>query len=195
MARLTDPDKLIRIKNATIELITRHGYQGVTTAKIAEVANVSTGYLYHHYESKDQLVCDIIEECHLDTIEGIGQLVQEGVPFEAIIQHVYRVLLSMANVDPKRAAFVYVVSHDPYFAELVLANSKINVVAPAELLLEYGLKNGAVSPDTTIVDMIVFFIDLPIGYVYSRILESNGSPEITESEILRLADRCAKALK
>lgn len=195
MARLTDPEKLERIKYATMELVNRNGYQGITTAKIAENARVSAGYLYHHYESKDQLICSLIEDCHVNAKIGIAKLIEENAPFKEMVHHVYHVLLSIANTDPIRAEFIYVLIHDPHFRDFAIANSLFDIVGVLETLRDHALEKGLIAADTTLAEMMVFLIDMPTSYMYYRIKNGGKSLVITEQEIQRIAEKCTLAMQ
>jgi AcrR family transcriptional regulator len=45
-----------RILDATIECLVRHGYNGTTTPRVAEMAGVTRGAQVHHFGSKNDLV-------------------------------------------------------------------------------------------------------------------------------------------
>lgn len=195
MARLTDPEKLERIKHATMELVNRNGYQGITTAKIAENAKVSAGYLYHHYESKDQLICSLIEDCHINGKTGIAKLIEDNAPFKEMVHHVYHVILSIANTDPTRAEFIYVLIHDPHFRDFAISNSLFDIVGILETLRDYGLERGMIAADTTLAEMMVFLIDMPTSYMYYRIKNGGKTLVITEQEIQRMVEKCTLAMQ
>jgi AcrR family transcriptional regulator len=49
-----------RIMNAALELLAAEGYHSASVSKIAESAGVSKGLLYNYFESKEQLLKEII---------------------------------------------------------------------------------------------------------------------------------------
>ncbi|PID69657.1 MAG: hypothetical protein CR989_00535 [Flavobacteriales bacterium] len=88
MARITDDNKLSSIKDTMIEIIVRDGSQNASIAKIAKEANVSVGYLYRHYESKEKLIKTLyvdkfqeINEVFLDKTERFQTLKKVIVEF------------------------------------------------------------------------------------------------------------------
>lgn len=195
MARLTDPEKLERIKRATMALVNQLGYQGVTTARIAEKAKVSAGYLYHHFDSKEQLINSLIEECHVSARSGISQLIEKGASLRDMIHHAYGVILSVANADPVQAEFLYVLSHDPHFREYAISSSLYDIVIAVDELRSFAIEHKQIDPATTLAEMMVFMIEVPIGYLYLRIKEADTATVITEDEISRLTDKCLRALQ
>ena len=52
--RITDTNKIERIKTETKILIVEKGYHGASIAEIAIRADVSDGYLYRHYKNKSE---------------------------------------------------------------------------------------------------------------------------------------------
>ncbi|MFW5900787.1 MAG: TetR/AcrR family transcriptional regulator [Halodesulfurarchaeum sp.] len=58
---LEDPDGTQEaIMKATYEALCEHGYAGLTIARIAEDFEKSKSLLYHHYDSKDELLLDFL---------------------------------------------------------------------------------------------------------------------------------------
>jgi AcrR family transcriptional regulator len=53
-----------KIMDAAIELFARYGYEGVTTAQIAEEAGFSEKTLFRHYKSKQNLLEKAIDRYH-----------------------------------------------------------------------------------------------------------------------------------
>lgn len=51
----------LRIINATNRVISQMGIAGTTMRKIAEEAGLSTGALYHHYKSKEEILYDAMD--------------------------------------------------------------------------------------------------------------------------------------
>ncbi len=70
MARITDENKLVAIKKSLIEIIIKDGSTNASIAKVAKKANVSGGYLYRHYESKESL----IKELYIDEFNNLSDI-------------------------------------------------------------------------------------------------------------------------
>lgn len=74
-----------RIVQAARELVVEHGYAGVGTAEIMDRAGVSRGGLYHHFDSKDQLMAAVLEAVERDLIVRLAAAVAEQPdPFSAL---------------------------------------------------------------------------------------------------------------
>jgi AcrR family transcriptional regulator len=49
-------DKRQAILDATLKLISKNGFHGTAMSKVAKEAGVSTGIIYHYFDSKDDLM-------------------------------------------------------------------------------------------------------------------------------------------
>ena len=52
-------DKRQAILDATLRLISQNGFHGASMSQVAEEAKVSTGIIYHYFESKDELIDEL----------------------------------------------------------------------------------------------------------------------------------------
>jgi len=60
-----------RLAAAAVETFAKRGFHGTTTRDIAKAAGLSTGALYVHYESKEQLLFEISLRGHHETLSVI----------------------------------------------------------------------------------------------------------------------------
>lgn len=71
------PEKKQDLMEATLQLVSSHGMEGVSTALIAKEANVGMGTLYRYFESKEDLLRSIFislrEEMLVVVMEGISE--------------------------------------------------------------------------------------------------------------------------
>ena len=59
--RAGSEDKRARILNEAVVLFGEHGYAGTSLADIANAADISKAGLLHHFSSKDELFCKVLE--------------------------------------------------------------------------------------------------------------------------------------
>lgn len=64
MTEITEKDKRTAILEATLELISEHGF-GTPMSKVAKCSNVSAGIIYHYFENKDDLINELYK--HIKT--------------------------------------------------------------------------------------------------------------------------------
>jgi AcrR family transcriptional regulator len=87
-----------RIREAAYGLFRRQGYSRVTMDEIAAAARLTKRTLYHHFESKDQLLADVLEAQHelaLQAFRTFGDKLS-GTP-EAIVTGMFRELAVWAD--------------------------------------------------------------------------------------------------
>lgn len=54
-------DKKHAIFESTLDLIRDHGFHGATMSLVAKNAGVAAGTIYHYFESKDHLICELYQ--------------------------------------------------------------------------------------------------------------------------------------
>ena len=54
-------DKKQAIFESTLELIRNHGFHGAPMSLVAKNAGVAAGTIYHYFESKERLICELYE--------------------------------------------------------------------------------------------------------------------------------------
>ncbi len=82
-----------RIREAAYRLFRRQGYSRVSMDEIAAAAKLTKRTLYHHFESKDLLLADVLEAQHdlaLQAFQTFGEALS-GSP-EAIVTSMFRQL-------------------------------------------------------------------------------------------------------
>lgn len=88
----------LRIREAAYRLFRRRGYSRVTMDQIAAAAKLTKRTLYHHFESKDQLLADVLEAQHelaLQAFQTFGAGLS-GSP-ESIVAGMFRDLAVWAD--------------------------------------------------------------------------------------------------
>jgi AcrR family transcriptional regulator len=97
MPRAAAPSRK-RILEAAYRLSRRQGYSRVTMDEIAATARLTKRTLYHHFESKDQLLADVLAQQHelaLRAFETFGDKLS-GSP-EEIVREMFRDLAVWAD--------------------------------------------------------------------------------------------------
>ncbi len=74
-----------RIVQAARELVIEHGYDGVSTGQVLQLAGVSRGSLYHHFNGKNDLMAAVLEAVERDfTQRLIAAVAGAPDPFAAL---------------------------------------------------------------------------------------------------------------
>ena len=71
---MRDPKKESAIRDAALEMIVRHGFDGLSMQKLAKVARVSPATIYIYFRDRDDLIVTLFREVHRQmedaTLEG-----------------------------------------------------------------------------------------------------------------------------
>ncbi len=194
MARITDPEKLNRIKECTMDLIVRNGYSGITIAAIASEAQVSAGYLYRHFKGKDELISSLVIE-NFETLQRtVNRLLDESTDITTVVRYYFKALFEIANTSPTKARFISSLYRDARFRKDARDKSILNVPAIADRILHKGQRSGEIGPETSVTEIMLFLLNLPLDYILQQFDEKSGVRTFSDKEIRRLVDMCMRAL-
>jgi len=159
-------EKSAHIRKVALELFATEGYHVTSISNIAKAANISKGLLYNYFESKEDLIRDIIHEGISESFESFdpnhdGVLTTEE--FEFYIREHFRLI-------KKRKSFYklfYTIIMQPDVQEL--ANHESNDIAQnvQKLTYEYFAKRFD-DPDTEMLLYSSIIKGLSIQYVFSE---------------------------
>lgn len=141
------------------EMFAERGFRATTVRDIADAAGILSGSLYHHFDSKESMVDEILTG-FLDELSGrYRQIAESGLPPRATLEAI--VAASLESVDRQHAAvaiyrndarylatfdrFGYLAERDAEFREIWLG------------VLARGVRTGAFRPDLD-VELVHRFI-------------------------------------
>jgi len=87
---------------ALAQVLTQHGYEGTTTARVAERAGVSIGSLYQYFPSKEALVAALIEHHAAKIVADFEEALAGGAmgSFEDALRALARTGIGARRIDP-----------------------------------------------------------------------------------------------
>ncbi|HEY5512414.1 MAG TPA: TetR/AcrR family transcriptional regulator [Geomonas sp.] len=107
-------EKRAAIIQATLELVSEHGFHGSPVAMVAERAGVAAGTIYRYFESKDVL----ISAAYADLEERLLKKILEDYPKEGAVRekfsHLARVLVTQWISSPVEFRFLEQFHNSPY---------------------------------------------------------------------------------
>lgn len=90
-----------RYRRAALDLFAKHGFRQVSMRDLAHHIGISPGSMYHHFESKDQLLVDFLEEPFelliANTKKLLRRRVSDLVRLRALVEFQYQMYLSMPS--------------------------------------------------------------------------------------------------
>jgi AcrR family transcriptional regulator len=193
MARVADPEKMDSIKKAVMECIIECGYAGVSIASICEKAGVSPGYLYRYYQSKDELVSELVDtEMRAIITNFIADIDSSDTLFETACKIVKRLFMK-ANDEPLTAKFTASVVMDLKIPAEEKNDNFKQVLELAGRCIRLGSRTGETTPAITPVELAVVSFTVPFRYLLVS-LELDPSKKFTVEEAERIARMCINAV-
>ena len=115
MARITDIKRIERLKQSTMKLVVEKGFGGASAILIANDAGVAAGYFYRHYKGKKEMVNSLLQDVYQEMFTKFQELSLKGLTFSAITENMIRNFIELANANPVKIKFLYVLTHDYSF--------------------------------------------------------------------------------
>ena len=194
MARKIDEDKIVRIKEATMQTIVENGIESTTIAMIALNAGVSGGYLYRTYKGKQ----DLINELYYDKVNSLYKelefllaLNQTSVKplIESFIQN--RVIYFLNEHIASK--FFYQLLHNENFS--ASDDIKHKSLELMERIKNIGVKSGEISTNTTIYQLHYHILIYAVDFINFTRKNIFGEQEVTINDVKSLTENILKILK
>ena len=145
------------------ELFAERGFKATTVREIGDAAGVLSGSLYHHFDSKETIVDEILSN-YLDSLtDSYRQILAENAdPAITLADLIRSAFLSMG---PHRAAITVLQNERNYLAQLprfaYLAKTERQIEQMWTAVLEQGVASGAFRSDRRPEDRL----PVPAGFV------------------------------
>lgn len=184
MARIIDETKIERIKAATLEMVVLKGYGGASISEIAHKAEVAEGYLYRHYKSKADLVNDLLFHNLNELIEKLENLLDNHHTILQIFEHLTHLLFDIANHEPERVKFLYVLMHDYNFK--IQEEQREKIISLCRQVKELGRKSGEISNDIDEEEIYLMGVAYPIQLINLHLKNFFNNSGLGEVEIKKI---------
>ena len=115
MARITDKNRIERLKQSTMKLVVERGFGGASATLIAKDADVAAGYFYMHYKGKFEMVNALLQDVYQEVVDKFKELTNNGSSFNNTVEKMIRHFFAMANTEPIKLKFLYVLTNDYSF--------------------------------------------------------------------------------
>ena len=119
--RMSRDDRRAQIIDSAMEVFVRKGYNGATTADIADEAGISEVTLFRHFDSKKELFMaglepilitsledSISESEDLDPIEKLKYILKDRIDFVSTHNKTIKLILMESQINPEIAEFDYI---------------------------------------------------------------------------------------
>jgi AcrR family transcriptional regulator len=166
MARITDLNKIERLKQSTMKLVVEHGFGGASATLIAKEAHVASGYFYIHYKGKYEMVNALLQDVYQEVVTKFKELTDSGASFSNTIENMIRHFFKMANTEPIKLKFLYVLTHDYSFT--IDSKMRGNINELIGLIKEQGQNSGELDKNLREEDIYLAVVLNTIQYINHR---------------------------
>lgn len=192
MARITDQNKVERLKQSTMKLVVEYGFGGASAALIAKDAKVASGYFYMHYKGKYEMVNAILQEVYQEVFSKFEELIKEDTPFGEIIEKMVRHFVGIANSEPIKVKFLYVLTNDYNFViDNDLRQKNLRFI---ETIRTVGIDSGCLDTQLTVDDLYLILFTMTTQFINQKYKYAEQE-QITEDDTTHLLNLFLKILK
>ena len=193
MAKVVDESKLMRIKEAAIELVVKNGYGGASISAIAAQANVAVGYLYRFYESKYDLVSDMLDDKIRDITGQLEVMMEQCNTIQQVITPLVSYFFELAWHQPHHMRFVYALINDYRFSILPDQHQRIHKLCMR--LLQIGENTREISSEFGAEEIYLMTVIYPVQFINVRFKQLFCHEALSEIDKERVVSLCMGALK
>ncbi len=183
-------DKKQAIFDATLRLISENGFHGTAMSKVAKEANVSTGIIYHYFESKDELIAELYS--HLKNKMG-HHLMQQSDPNQPIVTQIRQFIhdaISYTIWHPHESAFIEQFDRSPYQQDR--SDSVINDYYKMMMALFEKAKQDQIIKDLPIYVIYLFTIGIATSLGHQQVI---GQSKLNDQLISQVVETAWQAIR
>ena len=172
MARITDQNRIERLKQSTMKLVVERGFGGASATLIAKDADIAAGYFYMHYKGKFEMVNALLQDVYQEIVNKFKELTNNGSSFNNTIEKMIRHFFSMANAEPIKLKFLYVLTNDYSF--VIDQKMRESIFKLIKNLKEQGHSSGELDKVINEDDLYLTVIINTIQYINQYYKNSPG---------------------
>ncbi|HEY4650532.1 MAG TPA: TetR/AcrR family transcriptional regulator [Pontibacter sp.] len=111
-------DKKKAIFESTLELVQENGFHGTPMSLVAKHAGVAAGTIYHYFESKEKLICELFGYAQKQVIAVVEKETCETIPFRDCFFNLWFGLYTFYRDNPNILKFFEQFVNSPYHTGL-----------------------------------------------------------------------------
>jgi TetR/AcrR family transcriptional regulator len=152
-----------QILSVSLDLFVRHGYTGTSTREISRACGISSGLMFHYYESKEQLYLAHLATA-LDGIRMMEEYLAMGLSPLQTFREIADAAFSYFSVSPGTAK-VFLLAKQAMYADYLTedmktAMQKMNIIDRMLPVLEAGQRAGEIREGSPRALALCFFTAL-----------------------------------
>jgi len=95
-----------KILEAALKLFSRKGFRETTVKDIAKEVGITEGAIYRHFNSKDEIIHDLLISITTELKEAIAKSIEKGESEEEIFKNIIETLIDYAFNKPESYRFL-----------------------------------------------------------------------------------------
>lgn len=147
----TSDETRARILDAARKQFAEHGYDKTTNKDIALEANITTGAIYHYFESKQQLFQAVTDQVQQIFLEAFESAIRSSDRFLDRLRAVSEVAVTLNETDSSTAGFIAIMPIEmrrhPEF-ELDVARRTSMTISVFESIVDEAKARGEIAADS-----------------------------------------------
>jgi AcrR family transcriptional regulator len=173
-------EKKQAIFESTLDLIKDHGFHGAPMSLVAKHAGVAAGTIYHYFESKEQLICELYAYNRARVTATIKAALNDGNDYKAKFFNVWTSLYSFYVKEPNVLIFFEQFVNSPFSSDKYPSHFRGDLYA----FFADGIKQGIIRPLKPEILLV-----LVMGSINSTAkLNVFGKVAVTKPDVLRIAE-------
>lgn len=116
--RIRDIHKEALVKQQSIDLLLKYGFEGFSMNRLARACNISVATLYIYYKDKDDLVISIAKEEFNRMAEAMLQNFDPSLSFEEGLRIQWRNRVRYMLANPKTILLLEQLKHSTYYMKI-----------------------------------------------------------------------------
>lgn len=183
-------DKRTAILDATLRLISKHGFHGTAMSRVAAEAGVSAGIIYHYFAGKDDLIDELYVTIKRKSAEATLANVTPEQPIRSQLRQALANILRYFVHHPLEAAFMEQYTRSPYFRPEIEERAKIYYL-PIMNAIKRAEDEGVIKPFPEAVSAT---LTLDVAMSLAQKHEA-GFVEMTDDLIDKVVDALWEAMR
>ena len=140
-------EKKAQIREAALQLFAMEGYHGTSISKIAKKAGISKGLLYNYFDSKEEVIRDILED-GIDKSLGGLDLNNDGVLESYELEYYIHDIFEKLRENPEFWKLYFNISLQPAIYDLIREKIDELLNPLYQIAINYFERQGFDDPET-----------------------------------------------
>ncbi len=192
MARIIDTARIESLEEAAVSLVVEKGFASSSVSDIATYAGISVGYLYSHFQSKEDLILSIYEKNIGIFDDFIDDLLATSETVSYFTDAFVRYMFDRANEYPVLVRFLLLLVYESTFDIPAMRLKKTG--EQCRKILSLGAATGEIDPAVTAEEIYVVYFSIPLKFMENRLERSHGQGQFTYHDAERVSLLCLRAV-